>query len=111
MLNKKSTLKTLIRALHPTPAVCGLPRGYAKKFILENEQYDRSFYTGFLGELNIKSDKKKVINSSLFVNLRCMNIDENRVSVFVGGGITKESIAKKEWEETVSKSKIMKRVL
>jgi isochorismate synthase len=59
VLNKKSTLKTLIRALHPTPAVCGLPRGYAKKFILENEQYDRSFYTGFLGELNIKSDKKK----------------------------------------------------
>jgi isochorismate synthase len=111
VLNKKSTLKTLIRALHPTPAVCGLPRGYAKKFILENEQYDRSFYTGFLGELNIKSDKKKVINSSLFVNLRCMNIDENRVSVFVGGGITKESIAEKEWEETVSKSKIMKRVL
>ena len=111
VLNQNSTLKTLIRALHPTPAVCGLPRGNAKKFILENEQYDRSFYTGFLGELNMKSDKKKVINSSLFVNLRCMNIDENRVSVFVGGGITKESIAKKEWKETVSKSKIMKRVL
>jgi isochorismate synthase len=40
-----------------------------------------------------------------------MNIDENRVSVFVGGGITKDSNAKKEWEETVSKSKVMKRVL
>lgn len=111
VLNKNSTLKTLIRALHPTPAVCGLPRRNAKKFILENEQYDRSFYTGFLGELNMKSHKKIARSSSLFVNLRCMNMDKNKVSVFVGGGITKESIAKKEWEETVSKSKIMKRVL
>lgn len=111
VLNKNSTLKTLIRALHPTPAVCGLPRRNAKKFILENEQYDRSFYTGFLGELNMKSHKKIARSSSLFVNLRCMNRDKNKVSVFVGGGITKESIAKKEWEETVSKSKIMKRVL
>ena len=70
VLNKNSTLKTLIRALHPTPAVCGLPRRNAKKFILENEQYDRSFYTGFLGELNMKSHQKIARSSSLFVNLR-----------------------------------------
>jgi isochorismate synthase len=34
VLNEESTLKTLIRALHPTPAVCGLPREKAKNFIL-----------------------------------------------------------------------------
>jgi isochorismate synthase len=110
-LNENSTLKTLIRALHPTPAVCGLPRENAKKFILENEQYNRSFYTGFLGELNFQKNKIAPKSSSLFVNLRCMNIIENNVSIFVGGGITKDSNAKKEWEETVSKSKVMKRVL
>ena len=111
VLNENSTLKTLIRALHPTPAVCGFPRRNAKKFILENEQYDRSFYTGFLGELNMKMHEKTAISSCMFVNLRCMNIDKNKVSIFVGGGITEESIAEKEWEETVSKSQIMKRVL
>lgn len=105
ILNKNSNLKTLIRALHPTPAVCGLPRENAKKFILDNEHYQRSFYTGFLGELNL--NKK----SALFVNLRCMNIEDKLASIFVGGGITKDSIAKKEWQETVSKSKVMKRVL
>jgi len=45
------------------------------------------------------------------VNLRCMNILDDNVSLFVGGGITKDSIPKNEWEETVSKSKVMKRVL
>jgi isochorismate synthase len=110
-LNENSTLKTLIRALHPTPAVCGLPRGNAKKFILANELYSRSFYTGFLGELNLQKNKIETENSSLFVNLRCMNILDDNVSLFVGGGITKDSIPKNEWEETVSKSKVMKRVL
>lgn len=104
-LSEKSDLKSLIRALHPTPAVCGLPRNLAKDFILENENYDRSFYTGFLGELNL--DKK----SALFVNLRCMAIKNKTATIYVGGGITKDSNAKNEWQETVSKSKTMKKVL
>ncbi|SDR82930.1 isochorismate synthase [Polaribacter sp. KT25b] len=111
VLNEKSNLKTLVRALHPTPAVCGLPREKAKKFILENEYYKRSFYTGFLGELNIENSTVNIQNSSLFVNLRCMNINKNKASLFIGGGITKDSNATKEWEETVSKSNVMKRVL
>jgi isochorismate synthase len=105
MLNDASTLKSLIRALHPTPAVCGLPRNMATDFIKSVENYDRSFYTGFLGELNI--NKK----SSLFVNLRCMEVNQNTASIYVGGGITKDSDAEKEWMETVSKSKTMKKVL
>jgi len=111
VLNEKSNLKTIIRALHPTPAVCGLPREKARSFILENEYYKRSFYTGFLGEVNIYSSTFNIQASSLFVNLRCMNINKNIASIFVGGGITKDSNAKKEWEETVSKSNVMKRVL
>lgn len=111
VLNEESTLKTLIRALHPTPAVCGLPREKAKNFILKNELYTRTFYTGFLGEINMQSSKFTDQNSALFVNLRCMNIHNNCASIFVGGGITKDSDALKEWEETVFKSNVMKRVL
>lgn len=110
-LESSSTVKELIRALHPTPAVCGLPRKISREFIFENEIYDRSFYTGFLGELNIQNSKEDKNSSSLFVNLRCMKIENNIASIFVGGGITKDSNAKKEWEETVSKAKTMKRVL
>ena len=100
---------TLIKKLHPTPAVCGLPLEASKKFILKNENYNRSFYTGFLGELNLKVDNKNT--SELFVNLRCMEIKNSSAFVFVGGGITKESNPKSEWKETVVKTKTMKKVL
>lgn len=104
-------LKNLIRALHPTPAVCGFPRNEAKDFIIKNESYTRTFYTGFLGELNFNSQKTTNKDSHLFVNLRCMEVVDKEVAIFVGGGVTKESNAKKEWLETVAKSKTMKRVL
>lgn len=104
-MKDKNPLKTFIKALHPTPAVCGLPRNETKKFIFENENYKRTFYTGFLGEIN-RNNK-----SELFVNLRCMEIKNNIASIFVGGGITKDSVPEKEWEETVAKTKTMKQVL
>jgi isochorismate synthase len=37
----------LIESLHPTPAVCGLPKENAIDFIAKNEGYDRKYYTGF----------------------------------------------------------------
>ena len=101
-----SNLKDLIRSLHPTPAVCGLPREITKAFIIKNENYSRSFYTGFLGELNQSKTK-----TALFVNLRCMSVKDNKASIYVGGGITKDSEPEKEWLETVSKSKTMSRIL
>ena len=99
-------LSKLIETLHPTPATCGLPKEKAKKFILNNEHYNREYYTGFLGEVNNTA-------VDLFVNLRCMKIDLvlQNVSLYIGGGITKGSIPTKEWEETVAKSKVMKKVL
>ena len=110
-LKDNSNIKELIRALHPTPAVCGLPREVARNFIFKNEGYDRSFYTGFLGELNLESKGVYKKCSALFVNLRCMKVLKNKVAIFVGGGITKDSNPSKEWEETASKAKTMKRVL
>lgn len=94
----------LIDVLHPTPAVCGFPKDESKAFILSNEGYNRVFYTGFFGELNMP-------NSELFVNLRCMEVDKNEIFIYVGGGITKESNAEKEWKETVFKAKTIKNVL
>ncbi|MBL4642430.1 MAG: chorismate-binding protein [Flavobacteriaceae bacterium] len=106
---KENGLFSLIALLHPTPAVCGLPKEAARQFILENENYNRSYYTGFLGELNMGEVHQN--DSHLFVNLRCMEINNTEVSIYVGGGITKESNSEKEWEETVAKSTIMLKVL
>ncbi len=107
----------LIKRLHPTPAVCGLPKDQAKKFIFENEQYDREFYSGFLGELNydenvfLNKEHIKVGNADLYVNLRCMKILNQSVFIFVGGGITTDSIPIEEWEETVFKADTMVKIL
>ena len=110
VLNSDSSLKKVIQLLHPTPAVCGLPKEIAKDFILENEPYDRGFYTGFLGELNC-SGTKESISSDLFVNLRCMQIKDSQAHLYIGCGITKDSDPEKEWEESVNKSMTMKKVL
>lgn len=104
-LNSGSSLREVIQLLHPTPAVCGLPKDKSKAFILENENYDRTFYTGFLGELNIEN------KTDLFVNLRCMEICDSQAHLFMGCGITKDSVPEKEWEESINKSATMKKVL
>lgn len=104
-LNSSSTLQQVIQLLHPTPAVCGLPKQESKEFILENENYNRTFYTGFLGELNIENQ------TDLFVNLRCMQIDNAQAHLYMGCGITKDSIPEKEWEESKNKSATMKKIL
>jgi len=94
-------IKDLVFSLHPTPAVCGTPRTIATAFILENEGYNRAFYTGFLGEVNQES------KTELYVNLRCMQLSNGKAKLYVGGGITKDSLAEKEWEETVVKSAVL----
>lgn len=109
-LNEVSDLKEVISILHPTPAVCGFPREKAKRFIDQNEGYDREFYSGFLGELNADIENSQT-HTELYVNLRCMKVEGQNVAVFVGCGITKDSVPEKEWTETVNKAKTIKKIL
>lgn len=105
-LNNKITLTDIAVALHPTPAVCGNPQKFAQEFIIANEDYPREFYTGFVGPIN-----KYNSSASLMVNLRCMKIEENTARIFVGGGITRDSNPKEEWQETQNKMQTMLQVL
>ena len=107
--NKK--LKKIINVLHPTSAVCGLPKQAAKDFILKNEGYNREYYSGFLGELNIDFVTFRTLQTDLFVNLRCMKVTQNKVALFIGCGITKDSNPEDEYWETVNKSMTMKRCI
>ncbi len=91
-------LEKLLKNIHPTPAVCGLPKKEAFDFILENEGYDREFYAGYIG---IDSPRQ---TKTYFVNLRCAQFFQNQIDIYVGGGITAESNPEKEWEETELKS-------
>ncbi|MBS9462111.1 chorismate-binding protein [Flagellimonas sp. 389] len=106
-ITSETKIKSIIAALHPTPAVCGIPTYEAKAFIKENENYERTFYTGFLGELNLGATK----TIALFVNLRCMELKDDEASIFVGGGITSASQPESEWSETQNKSKTILRTI
>lgn len=125
-VRKNANLKSIIEALHPTPAVCGFPKQQAKEFILEHEGYSRDYYTGFLGELNLKqikyrnSQSKNVENnaytsvkicSNFYVNLRCMQVKNNKAHIYVGGGVTKDSVPENEWEETKNKAQTISTIL
>ena len=79
----------------------------AYDFILKNEAYDREYYTGFLGPMNEGENKE----TNLYVNLRCLKFEGGEVSIFVGGGITSESIPEAEWEETQHKCQTMMALL
>lgn len=100
-----TNLADILNLLHPTPAVCGLPKEQARNFLLNNEGYNREYYSGYLGELNRED------SSDLFVNLRCMKVSEQEAQLFIGCGITKDSNPEKEFYETVNKSMTMRRVL
>lgn len=93
----------LIRRLHPTPAVSGLPRKDAISLIRKIEKHDRSLYTGFIGEIND--------NVNVYVNLRCLQIIEDEAYLYLGGGYTKDSNVGAEWEETENKAKTLIKVM
>lgn len=88
----------LTRSLHPTPAVCGTPRDRAMEFILENEAQDRKLYAGYWGPWITEGPVE------LYVNIRCMEVQDQMVRIRVGGGITAGSIPEKEWQELEHKA-------
>jgi len=95
----------IANVLHPGPAICGRPQETAMEWILDHEQHDRAHYCGFIGPWNINSVR------SLYVNLRSMCIFKNAYVLYLGGGLTKDSIAVDEWQETELKAQTMLAVI
>ncbi|NBL63952.1 isochorismate synthase [Flavobacterium sp. NST-5] len=110
-LESQASLTNIVDFLHPTPAVCGFPKEKAKKFIVENEDYEREYYSGFLGELNWNKNTESQVTADLYVNLRCMKVSDSQMDIFVGCGITAQSNAEKEFYETANKALTIKKAL
>lgn len=109
-INFSQLATVMLDLLHPTSAVCGMPKVPATEFILKNEGYDRDFFSGFLGPVNIQSSEGQ-IESHIFVNLRTMKIEKNIATLYAGCGITADSNAEKEWNETEMKTQTLGRVI
>ncbi|MCD4696689.1 MAG: chorismate-binding protein [Bacteroidales bacterium] len=101
----KNNLAGFLAELHPTPAVCGLPKNMALDLILKTEKHNREYYAGYCGPINNQN------KTDLFVNLRCTKILKNKLALFVGGGITVKSDSQKEWEESLLKTNTLLSVI
>ncbi len=94
----------LISELHPTPAVCGIPKEKCKEAILALENFDRELYAGYS---RIETED----HIFCFVNLRCGKFYKNSAQLFAGGGITALSFPEKEWQETELKTQALEKNL
>lgn len=101
-ISNTSRIGELIDALHPTPAVCGLPKDKTFRFITSNEARPRRYYSGFMGPLNLSG------NTHLFVSLRCMEICGRQYRLYAGGGLLGNSTEENEWKETEAKMETMR---
>lgn len=101
-LNDNKQIGNLIQTLHPTPAVCGIPKLQAQQFITQNEPSPRCFYSGFTGVLNCNQA------TDLYVALRCMSVGNDGFRLYAGGGIMPDSIESQEWLETEAKMQTMR---
>lgn len=95
----------MLELLHPTSAVCGMPRKEAHEFLKKYENLDRSFFAGFIGPVNIEGE------TSIYVNLRTASLSKNQAVLYAGAGVTADSDPEKEWEETDLKCQIIGKFL
>lgn len=92
------TAMDLALALHPTPAVGGVPADTAAQLIGELEG-DRGFYAGAVGWCDARGDGQWV------VSIRCaqLSVDRRTALAHSGGGIVAESDPDDELAETTTK--------
>ena len=94
----------IAKKLHPTPAISGFPQKEAIELINFREAHERYFYTGIIGLINSNS-------ASLYVTLRCCQIQKGKAFLYLGGGFTYESNVELEWEETENKSRTILNIM
>ncbi len=87
----------LARALHPTPAVGGVPRDLALELIRQHEPIPRDRYAGPVGWVDAAGD------GEFAVALRGARLDGSTAIVHAGAGIVAGSVVEREWDETTAK--------
>src|SRR5713101_6170325 len=93
-------LAEVVAALHPTPAVGGVPSAAAVRFLGAHENLDRGLYAGLIGLVG-------PLRAELAVALRCARIAGGTARLFLGAGIVEGSSAESEWMETQLKARAL----
>ncbi|WP_276807801.1 isochorismate synthase [Castellaniella defragrans] len=84
-------------ALHPTPAVCGLPTADARRAIAALEPFERGYFAGAVGWCDAAGD------GAWAVAIRCAHASGRRLTLSAGAGIVPGSVPELEYLETGNK--------
>lgn len=95
---------SLVGLLHPTPALAGIPKDCAICSIQQIERHSRKYYGGYLGPFTADG-------FDFFVNLRSMSFSSESYTLYIGGGLTIDSVPEKEWNETRHKAQTLLNVI
>lgn len=95
----------ILKLLHPTSAICGMPLNEARDFLENNEGFQREYFAGYLGPVNINN------STNLYVNLRCLRIIKDNAIAYAGAGVTEDSDPVRELNETEIKMNTLMRLL
>ncbi|MFW6078600.1 MAG: isochorismate synthase [Gemmatimonadota bacterium] len=99
------TALDLIGALHPTPAVGGLPVAAALRFIRRNEPAPRGLFAAPIGWMDAEGD------ACLAVGIRSALLLESHAWVYAGAGIVASSDPAAEWDETTAKLRWLRELI
>jgi menaquinone-specific isochorismate synthase len=92
-LNTPKEIYSLVDKIFPTPAICGLPKESSLNYIKENEEFDRGMYSGIIGIIS-------PAEMDLVVAIRSALLKNNKLYIYAGCGIVKDSDPQSEFEET-----------
>ncbi len=95
-LRPQTATTDVLKELHPTPAVGGVPTEDAVAAIRAREPFDRGWYAGPVGWVGRDA-------AEFTVGLRAGLVEENQIALFSGAGIVDGSVPDREWEEIEQK--------
>lgn len=104
-LREGATILQLVKLLHPTPALGGVPREAAMDIIRGCETMDRGLYAAPIGWLDAEG------NGEFAVAIRSALLTDDTAYLYAGGGIVADSEPQAEYEETLVKFRPMLRAL
>lgn len=93
----------ILRTLHPTPAVAGVPTQRALDMIQSLESVARGWYAGPIGYIGLSQ-------SEFNVAIRSGVVEDHCISLFAGAGLVQGSDAQEEWNEIESKIGLFKQL-
>jgi menaquinone-specific isochorismate synthase len=98
-LKPGNTIFSILKEIHPTPAICGVPWTSALDFIRATEGYNRGLYAGIIGWFNFEQQ------GEFAVSIRSALLKNTELYAFAGCGIVEGSDPEQEFEETELKLK------